>query len=162
MEYAKGKKTPQDSEWQAVYTVREEDLNVWNQLFGGRLMEWIDKAAGIAASQHCDGLVVTAAVNDLHFISGAALGDRIELHSKVTYVGRTSLEVRVDVYKTDPQTGMTEKINQAYVTEVYTDSMRRPRPVAWGLDPVSDEEKKEYQNALKRIDNRKMRQKEGF
>jgi len=47
--YSKGKKSVSDSLTESIKSVRYEDINGVNRLFGGRLMEWIDETAGIAA-----------------------------------------------------------------------------------------------------------------
>ena len=98
MDYEKGYKTVEDSRSEMTKILQYKDINGANRLFGGRLMEWIDEIAGIAASRHCGGDVITAAVDQLLFKKGALLNDLVVLIAKVTYVGRTSMEVRVDTY----------------------------------------------------------------
>lgn len=44
------------------------DTNPLGNLFGGRLMEWIDIAGSIAAQRHCGRVVVTAAINHISFL----------------------------------------------------------------------------------------------
>jgi acyl-CoA hydrolase len=80
----------------------------------------------------------------------------------VTYVGHTSMEVRVDSYAEDVHTGERRLINVAYLTEVCVDEKGKPTPVEYGLSLETDEERREYQDALKRIIFRKTRAAEGF
>ena len=61
-------------------------------------MQWIDEMAGIVARRHAGTIVTTACVDNLNFKAGAYLGDVVVLIGKMTYVGKTSMEVRIDTY----------------------------------------------------------------
>ena len=87
-----------ESRIEQVYQVRPEHLNGAGRLFGGKLMEWIDELAGLVGIRHTQQDVITASVDNLKFIRGAYLKDLLVLIGRVTYVGKTSLEVRVDTY----------------------------------------------------------------
>ena len=63
--YSKGKKSVSDSLTESIKSVRYEDINGVNRLFGGRLMEWIDETAGIAARRHCGGDVTTSSPSSI-------------------------------------------------------------------------------------------------
>ena len=52
MEYEKGLKKVADSQSEWMKCVQYEDINGNGRLFGGRLMEWMDEVAGIAALRH--------------------------------------------------------------------------------------------------------------
>ena len=91
-------------------------INGQNRLFGGQLMAWIDEVAALTAMRHCGGLVTTCAVDTLRFKYGAYLNEVIVLIGKVTYVGNTSMEVRVDTYVEDIETGSCGAINHGYVS----------------------------------------------
>ncbi len=151
-----------DSTCEAMRIVTHQDVNGENRLFGGRLMEWIDELAGIAARRHCGASVTTACVDTLTFKQPALLNDIVVIVARVTYVGRTSLEVRVDSYVEDTSTGDHSDINSAYLTEVCVDSDGHPTPVTYGLQLVSTAEKDEWEAAQKRIAVRKQRKAEGF
>lgn len=71
-------------------------------------MEWIDEVAALTAMRHCGGLVTTCAVENLRFKYGAYINEIIVLIGKITYVGKTSMEVRVDTYVEDIET-LSEK-----------------------------------------------------
>ena len=72
------------------------------------------------------------------------------------------MEVRVDVYFEDRETGTRRMINRAYFTEVCIDEKGHPVPVPYGIEPETESEKAEYEGALKRIEMRKLRRSEGF
>ena len=87
------------SETHQLHVVIHPDINGFGRLFGGRLLEWIDEVAGATARRHCGKDATTVAIDNLYFKSGAYLNDIIVLIGKVTHVGHTSMEVRVDTYR---------------------------------------------------------------
>ncbi len=107
-------------------------------------MQWMDEVAGIAAVRHCGGHVTTAAVDNLQFKSGAYINDVIVIIAHLTYVGRTSMDARADVYVEEPETGQRRVINRAYFTEVHVDKQGRPIPVEYGLELKTEAEKAEW------------------
>lgn len=157
-----GYKHVRDTHVSSTYMLRHEDINGSNRLFGGRLMEWIDDIAGIAARLQCGGIITTAAIDKLEFRHPAFLNDIIVLDAWVTHVERSSMEVRVDTFVVDPGTGERLLINQAYLTEVCVDEQGRPTPIPWGLVADTPEEHAECENARKRAELRKLRRREGI
>ena len=158
---ARPAKTPDDSAAVGTRTVMNGDINGANRLFGGRLMEWIDSIAGVAARRHCGCQVTTARVDTLEFLHPALINDVVVLRARVTYVGRTSLEVRVDSYQENIATGEHTVINTAYLTEVCIDDDGRPIPVPYGLKLVTEEDKAEHDRALFRREIRHARAQSG-
>ena len=148
------------TEW--MKCIQYEDINGSGRLFGGRLMEWMDEVAGITATRHCGSFVTTAAVDNLTFKKGAFINEIVVIVGRMTYVGRSSMEVRVDVYTEDRKTGRRQVINRAYFTEVCVNEDGIPAPVAYGLEPVTDVEKAEWEGAKKRIEIRRQRRTEGY
>lgn len=151
-----------DSLTECVRLVKHEDINGGSRLFGGRLMQWMDEAAGICAMRHSGGLITTAAVDDLQFKKGAYVGDIVALIAKITYVGNTSMEVRVDVYVEKPETGIRSVINRAYFTEVCMSEDGKPVRVPYTIVPETVSEQAEWDGAVKRIAMRKERRSQGY
>ena len=84
-----------DSIVETVHMVRPQHLNASDRLFGGALMQWIDEVAGMVAKRHTRRNVITASVDSLSFLRGAYVKDTVVIIGKVTYVGNTSMEVRM-------------------------------------------------------------------
>ena len=145
--------TVQDSLTRQARMLMYQDLNTRGKLYGGRLLEWIDMVAGITGRRYCGTEVTTAAIDKLDFLTAAKLGDILEIIGKVTYVGNTSFEVKVETY-VDRQNGERERINRAYLVMVALDeeesSIRPPRLVL-----QNDEERLEYEAAEQRYLARK-------
>ncbi|MEG0590347.1 MAG: acyl-CoA thioesterase, partial [Lachnospiraceae bacterium] len=129
-------------------------------LFGGILMQWIDEAAGLVAKRHTRSNVITASVDNLRFLKGAYQGDVVVLIGKATFVGRTSMEVRVDTYVENMEMER-RAINRAYFTMVALDQEDKPTPVP-GLIIRTESEKAEWEAGEKRREMRVLRKEEGF
>ena len=153
-------RTVADSMIEQVYQVRPEHLNGASRLFGGQLMAWIDEVAGLVAIRHSKGEVVTASVDNLRFIRGAKQHDLIVLIGRITYVGNTSMEVRVDTYIEDFE-GIRRPINRAYLTEVAICEDGSPRKVP-KLTIQNESERAEWLAGERRKQLRTERRKEGF
>lgn len=154
-----GKKVS-DSRTEQMHVIIYPDINGINRLFGGQLLKWIDEVAGATARRHCGHSVTTVAIDNLYFKAGAYLNDVIVLIGKVTHVGNTSMEVRVDTYREEAD-GTRHPINRAYFVMVNMGEEGVPTKVP-PLILENDSEKMEWENAIKRRELRKMRQKEGF
>ena len=149
-----------DSITEQFHSIMYTDINGQDRLFGGQLLKWIDEVAGTTARRHCGSNVSTIAIDNLYFKAGAYLNDIILLIGRVTHVGNTSLEVRVDTYREKP-CGTRHPINRAYLVMVCVDTEGRPIP-APPLVLENEAERMEWENAIKRRELRLMRQKEGF
>jgi len=137
-----------------------ENINGAGRLFGGRLMEWIDVVAAVAARRHSCRSVTTAAVDSLQFSAPAYANDTIILSACVTCTGKTSMEVCVRTY-VENLDGTRREINRAYLVMVAIDENGTPVPVP-PVIPETEEEEKEYAEALKRREYRDLRRRENF
>lgn len=149
-----------ESTTEQIHMIMYDHINGINRLFGGQLLSWIDEVAGITAKRHCGRDVTTVAIDNLHFKSGVYLNDLLVLVGKVTHVGKTSLEVRVDSY-IENSDGTRRPINRAYFVMVCMGDDDRPTQVP-GLILENDGERMEWENAKKRRELRLLRKKEGF
>ena len=149
-----------DSLTEQQYLIRPAYINHYGRLFGGQLLYWIDELAGIVAIRHSGAIVTTAAIDNLQFQAPAYEGDMIVLQGQVTYVGRSSMEIRVDTYR-EALDGTRVMINRAYIDMVAIDSEGKPIEVP-GLIVETPEQQAEYDAAKKRKALRKQRRQEGF
>ncbi len=149
------------SQAENVYCIRYENINSAGRLFGGQLISWIDEIAGAVAMRHTGLNVTTACIDNLTFKRGAYLNDRVVLLARMTYVGRTSCEVRVDSYIEDKD-GFRRVINRAFLTFVAVNESGKPIPIPYGLDVKSVSEMARWDGALLRRENRVSRKTIGF
>ena len=121
-------KKVKDSMVEIAHIVRPTDLNNAKRLFGGTLMSWIDETAVIVAKRHANMNVTTASVDNLSFLSSAYMRDIMVIIGKITYVGTTSMEVKVESY-VEHIHGERELVNRAYITMVGLDDNDRPAKI---------------------------------
>ena len=145
-------RTVAHSRTEQVQILMQGTLNGYNRLFGGKLMEWIDVVAAVTARRHCGKNVTTAAVDSLVFKFPAMVNDTILLEGHVTYAGRTSMEVCVTTY-VEELNGFRREINKAYLVLVAIDADGKPTLVP-PVIPETEEEKREYADAMERRKNR--------
>ena len=155
------KKSVEDSKTEQFRLLKYEDINGANRLFGGKLMAWIDEVAGVTARRHCEEQVTTACIDNLQFKEPAFLGDMVVIIGRMTYIGRSSMEVRVDSYIEDIH-GIRRPINRAYVMMVAIDENERPKAVEFGLELKTETERIEWESGKRRAELRRERRKEGF
>lgn len=98
-------------------------------------MEWIDEAAGLVGIRHSQCNVITASVDNLKFIRGVYQNDLVVLVGTLTWVGNTSMEVRVDTY-VEKLDGTRYPVNRAYLTLVAVDNNGKPIQSSRSFDRI--------------------------
>lgn len=129
--------------------VLPNDTNVFGNLMGGRLMYWMDIAAGISAGKHCNAPSMTASVDNISFKNPIKLGNIVHIEAKVSRAFNTSMEIHLKVWGEDLLHQYKYESNEAYFTFVALDPNNKPRPVPQ-LIPETQEEVKLYESALRR------------
>lgn len=121
--------TPLASRVEMTELVLPGDANSLGTIFGGKVMQWIDVAAAVAAMRHAKGAVVTASVDAIHFLTPIHVGEIVVIQAQVNVTGKTSMEVGVRVEADDPKTGSRRYTTKAYLTFVAVDAQGKPRAV---------------------------------
>lgn len=129
--------------------VLPSETNPINNLFGGELLARMDRAASIAARRHSRRIVVTASVNHVAFNRSVPLGSVVTIEAKVSRAFTSSMEVYLDVWIEDRESGESIKANEAIYTFVAVDETGRPVKVP-ELVPETDLEKQRFDAALRR------------
>ena len=142
-------KTPEQSKTIMTDVVLPGETNPLNNLFGGELLARMDRAASIAARRHSRSIVVTASVNHVAFNKAVPLGSVVTVEAKVSRAFKTSMEIFIDVWVEDRESGAKTKANEAIYTFVAVDEMGRPIAVP-ELIPETDLEKERFAAALRR------------
>jgi len=119
---------PADSRVTMTELVIPEDTNPQGNIFGGRVMALIDKAAAVVGMRHCRTQVTTASVDSLTFLSPIRLGSIMILEGRIHNVFRSSMEVGVRVESEGPLTGEKRHTTTALVTMVSIDHEGNPIP----------------------------------
>ncbi|UGU17795.1 acyl-CoA thioesterase [Sinomicrobium kalidii] len=142
-------KTPGESRTIMTDLVLPSETNPLNNLFGGELLARMDRAASIAARRHSRRIVVTASVNHVAFNRAVPLGSVVTVEAAVSRAFKSSMEVFIDVWIEDRESGSRTKANEAIYTFVAVDETGRPVAVP-ALKPETDLEKSRFDAALRR------------
>jgi len=142
-------KTPSQSKTIMTDMVLPSETNPLNNLFGGELLARMDRAASIAARRHSRRITVTASVNHVAFNRSVPLGSVVTVEAKVSRAFNTSMEVYIDVWIEDRESGEREKANEAIYTFVAVDDTGNPVKVP-ELKPETPLEIERFNAALRR------------
>jgi acyl-CoA hydrolase len=142
-------RTPKESRTVITDLVLPSETNPIGNMFGGELLARMDRAASIAARRHSRRIVVTASVNHVAFNKMIPLGSVVTVEAHVSRAFKSSMEVYMDVWIEDRESGLRSRANEAIYTFVAVDEMGSPVPVP-SLTPETLQEKERFDAALRR------------
>ena len=146
-------KSPRESRVEMTELVLPGDTNAHGTIFGGKVMQWVDIAAGVAAMRHSGGQVVTASIDGMQFLTPIHVGEVVTLRASVNYVGRTSMEVGVRVEAENMTSGERRYTTKAYLTFVAVDKSGKPRAMP-PLELENEEDERRHHDAEQRRQSR--------
>lgn len=129
------------------------DANPWGNVHGGTIMKLADTAAGIAATRHARHRAVTVMMDSMTFMAPVYVGDVVHVHARLTWTGRTSMEVQVQVDAENPLTRQVTHTSTAYLVYVALDDDGNPCAVP-ALRLESDQDRQLWVEAEARRDYR--------
>ena len=137
------------------------DTNLLGTVHGGVVMKLVDEAAGVVATRHSGGPAVTAAMDEMVFVTPVRVGDLVHVHAQVNWTGRTSMEVgvRAVAERWDRADEEPMRVATAYLAFVAVDGTGNPRPVPPVL-PETDDELRRWREAEIRRRHRLARREE--
>jgi acyl-CoA hydrolase len=120
--------------------------NVLGDLFGGQLLSLVDQAAAVAAIRHAGGPAVTASFDRVDFRERIPVGALVTCVASVDYVGKSSMDVSVEVYAENVATGVKRHTHTAHAVFVAIDADGKPKEVP-RLVPGTPEEEARFERA---------------
>ena len=109
--------------------VRPPHANQHGTLFGGEALRLMDEASAVAAARYAKGLVVTAHVDAVDFTHPIPVGSFVETRARVVAVGRSSMEVEVELWAEDRAGEGSHLATVGRFTLVAVDGTGSPRPL---------------------------------
>lgn len=124
------------------------DTNLLGTVHGGVVMKLVDDVAGVVATRHSGGPAVTAALDEMVFVTPVRVGDLVHVMGQVNWTGRTSMElgVRAVAERWDRAGEAPMTVATAYLVFVAVDGSGRPREVPPVL-PETDEDRRRFREA---------------
>lgn len=154
--YLAQRKKVGDSTSHIARVMMPTDANIAGNVFGGTILKMIDEVSGLVAVRHCNSNVVTASIEHMDFLWPVHIGDLLSMEGRITYVGRSSMEVMVRVTSENLVTGESHYAGDSVVTLVALDRDGHTKEVP-RLDLVTDEEKRLFAEGQKRRTLREQR-----
>ncbi len=117
------------SETRIFKAVFPNTTNHYDTLFGGTAMQLMDEAAFITATRFSRQRMVTVSSDRIDFKKPIPAGTIVELIGKVSYLGNTSIKVRVEIYIEQMYSDHREKAVSGEFTFVAIDENKQPAKV---------------------------------
>ena len=103
--------------------------NHYGSVHGGTILKLVDEAAFVAATKHARKNVVVASIDCMDFKHPVNIGDLLTLKASVFHVGKTSMDVEVEIEAEKIKEGKKVKVGLAYLTMVALDEKGKPSRV---------------------------------
>ena len=113
--------------WEIVFP---DHANHLGTLFGGQALAWMDKAAFVAATRYARRTVVTARSEQVDFHVPVRQGQLVELVARIGEVGRSSMQVEVELHTEDPHAGTRHLCTRGRFVMIALDANGKPAPIA--------------------------------
>jgi uncharacterized protein (TIGR00369 family) len=136
-----GGKTVRASRINIAQLMQPEHANLMGNVHGGWIMKLVDEAGALACMRHAQHRVVTVAMDSMVFRHPIRIGDLVLLYAEITNVGRTSMEVRIEVHAENSMTGQRWHTNTAYAVYVALDDEGKPVSVLPLITETEDEKR---------------------
>jgi len=135
-----------------TYGITAEDTFFYNLMSGAKLLEYVDQVATLTAIRYARASMFTASIDETVFLNPIRLGEYIEIYTRLNAVWRTSAEVEVWVFASDPIGGDRRLATHMFVSAVLVDRSRKLQSYAHSPEI--------YEEATKRKEGRIRRKKE--
>jgi acyl-CoA hydrolase len=129
MEHSHDPKPISASRIQLAQMMMPEHANIHGDVHGGWIMKLVDEAGALASTRHAAHRTVTVAIDQMVFRHPIHIGDLVLFNAEVTYAGRTSMEVEVNVIAENPISGEQIHTNAAYLVYVAIDDDGKPTQI---------------------------------
>lgn len=107
-----------ETEVKAAQLVTMEWANFFGNAHGGQVLHLVDNIAYVCAARYAGTVCVTAAVDRVDFYQPIHVGELLNLVARINYVGRSSMEVEINIYAEDITNGSIRHTNTCYLTMI--------------------------------------------
>ena len=114
-----------------THPIKKSDLGFHGNLFGGKLLAWIDSAGAAYAAQVCDSpRMVTIAIDKCVFKKSAREGQMLKIYGSVAEIGTTSITLNLEARAHSVYTGQQSIVLSTNIKFVRVDEDGNPIPLA--------------------------------
>jgi acyl-CoA hydrolase len=110
-----------------THPIKKSDLGFHGNLFGGKLLAWLDASAAAYSMQVCDTpLMVTVKIDECVFKKPAKEGQLLKIYGRVHEIGDTSITLYMEARSHNVYTGKQNLILSTYIKFVRIDEHGEP------------------------------------
>lgn len=115
----------------STHPVKKSDLGFHGNLFGGKLLAWVDAAGAAYASQVCDTpRMVTVLIDECVFKKPAKEGHLLKIYGAVKEIGKSSITLKVEARSHNVYDGRQAIILSTHIKFVRIDEQGEPIPIS--------------------------------
>ena len=107
-----------ETEVRAAQLMGPDWANLFGNVHGGHVLHLVDNIAYVCAARYAGTVCATAAVDRVDFYEPIHVGELLNVVARINYVGRSSMEVEVNLYAEDIPTGSIRHTNTCHFTMV--------------------------------------------
>ncbi|HEU5345791.1 MAG TPA: acyl-CoA thioesterase [Ktedonobacterales bacterium] len=119
-------KTVEESRVVMARTMQPSDANPFGNVHGGLIMYLADEAGGAVAIRHSRRRCVTVAMDSMIFKEPVYIGDLLTVRACLTFVGKSSMEVEVEIEAENLRSGQARLAGTSHLVYVALDDDGRP------------------------------------
>jgi acyl-CoA thioesterase YciA len=114
-----------------THPIKKSDLGFHGNLFGGKLLAWLDASAAAYAMQVCDTpRMVTVKIDECNFNKPAKEGQLLKIYAGVDSIGTTSITLYMEARSHNVYSGKQNVILNTKIKFVRIDEMGDPVPIS--------------------------------
>ena len=114
-----------------THPIKKSDLGFHANLFGGKLLAWMDAAGAAFATECCSTpRMLTIKIDECVFVRPAKEGQLIKIYGKVDKIGNTSITLYLEARSHNVYSGSQKVILSTKIKFVRVDEQGDPTPIA--------------------------------
>lgn len=115
----------------STHPIKKSDLGFHANLFGGKLLAWLDASAAAYAMEACDTpRMVTVKIDECVFKKAAKEGQMIKIYGSVAEIGNTSITLYMEARSHNVYSGKQNVILSTNIKFVRIDENNDPIPIS--------------------------------
>ena len=115
----------------STHPIKKADLGFHANLFGGKLLAWLDAAGAAFAMEVCDTpRMVTVKIDECLFKRPAKEGQLLKIYGKVKEIGNTSVTLYLEARAHNVYSGSQSIILSTNIVFVRIDENNEPIPIS--------------------------------
>ena len=116
----------------STHPIKKSDLGFHANLFGGKLLAWLDASAAAYAMEVCDTpRMVTVKIDECIFKKAAKEGQMIKMYGSVAEIGNTSITLYMEARSHNVYSGKQNVILSTNIKFVRIDENNDPIPISY-------------------------------